>query len=202
MLGFQQYLTKAGIEYSQVIRIENGLLLHRDKLTPLDIRVGSNGPQGQLLVSATFPQGTVDDFASEAETVYLAFEELAPSQYRQVLGKDATIRVLYAAGGVHAFQVIWETLLGQQNDLLQKLGKPVLGGGLRFVMPPTRDEADPVIIELKIESFLQDSFKLFLETQVAWPKPMEVGAEIAPKALLKYVDDYITKTVESFLGAK
>jgi hypothetical protein len=47
----------------------------------------------------------------------------------------------------------------------------VLGGGLRLVMPPVKEGAEPVQIEIKIESFFRESQKLFIETFFVWPQP-------------------------------
>jgi len=77
-----------------------------------------------------------------------------------------------------------------------------LGGGLRLVLPPLQDEADPVQIELKIESFLRDSSKLYLEVHSAWPRQSIPGGNIAPIDLLNYTDTFINDHVVPFLGAQ
>jgi hypothetical protein len=204
-LDFQQSLTKSSIAYSTVTQLsENKLAIVRNKPTPLRITVGMQGPPdrssvGQLLIVAPFPERSLDSFGQEADRVVRAFEAVSSPPQRQVLSKDATLRDLYETGGSHAFQVLWEVVLGQQREALQKLGREVLGGGLRLVMPPRSGEPDPVTIELKVESYLQDSSMLFLETQMAWRQP---GMEVIPLDLLNKVEQYITETALDFLGVE
>jgi hypothetical protein len=105
---------------------------------------------------------------------------------------------LYETSAEHAFQELWEMRLRQPPDSLAVLGRPVLGGGLRFVMPPQPDDPEPVQIEVKIESFLRDTKKIFVETQFAWPSPMSPGAPF-PVNRLEQVNKYIEESVISFI---
>jgi hypothetical protein len=199
---FQALLDEAGVEYTNVAVSPEGNELSIGGQQPggLQIKlVRLNPPVGQLLIITPFPEDTVAEFASKAERVVRAFEELAPSPYRQLVTKDATIRDLYDTAGAHAFQLLWEELLGQQRERLERLNHVVLGGGLRFVMPPMENEPDPVSIELKIESYLNDASKMFIECQASWPKPAQAGEAIDPVGVLMTVENYIKETAIDFI---
>jgi hypothetical protein len=70
---------------------------------------------------------------------------------------------------------------------LSGLQRPVLGGGLRFVMPPIDEKFQ---IELKVESYLSDSSKLFVETQFVWPQPETAGSRMHPDNTIDRVYQY------------
>jgi hypothetical protein len=199
---FQALLDEAGVEYTNVaVRPEgNELSIGKQQPGGLQIKLARlNPPVGQLLVIASFPEGTVAEFGAEVESIVRAFEELAPSPYRQLVAKDATIRDLYDTAGAHAFQLLWEELMGQQRERLERLNHVVLGGGLRLVMPPMENESDPVSIELKIESYLNDASKMFIECQASWPKPAQAGEVIDPVEALMTVENYIKETAIDFI---
>ena len=142
---------------------------------------------------------SLDLLTREAEAAVRAFEATWGKERRQIISSDAAFRDLYETSAEHAFQELWEQRLGQSAQSLAILGRPVLGGGLRFVMPPLPDEVEPLQIEVKIESFLRDTKKLFVETQFAWPAPTSPGAPFDPAGKLKQLDDYIEHVVTSFL---
>jgi len=80
------------------------------------------------------------------------------------------------------------------------LGKPILGGGLRFVMPPIEnDQPEPTAIEVKIESFLADPARLYVETQFSWPRPTDNDEFANAPQLLRRVEDYINNTLVKFM---
>lgn len=199
-LSMQGVLADENISPSRVNQSERELTIVREGASPLNIKVGLQGPVGQLLITSPFPERSVEVFAREAASVVMAFEMASATPPRQTISKDATIRELYDAEGIHAFQEIWEEFLQQDSSRLDMLGKEVLGGGLRFVMPPRPDEVDPVQMELKIESFLRDSSKIYLEAQFAWPQPSQPGVQLNPEALLVTVDTYLQQIASSFAG--
>jgi hypothetical protein len=87
----------------------------------------------------------------------------------------------------------------RSGNTLSVFGKPVLGGGLRFVLAPLPEETNPVQIDVKIESFLQDPAKLFVETQFIWLKPGEVGASYDPKWYVEEMGNYIYSKIRKFM---
>jgi hypothetical protein len=200
-LDFQSRLMPIGIEFQQTQLFADRLLMIRHEPSPLAvnfIKQPDTPPgMGQVVIVAEFPKYDLSTFCDEADKIVDTFLSHFSFGDRQVISKDATIRSLYSTGGVHAYQAIWETLLGQSNDKLRNLlGKPMLGGGLRFVIPAEATESDPASIELKIESFLQDSFQLFVETQIVWGRVESPGSEFSPRRLLQTVEDYNTDVMQ------
>lgn len=199
-LNFQESLVRQGIDFSKVDFKERQILVIREAPTPLHVKVAALGPPtGQLLILAPHPQRPLSLFVREAEAVIEAFCSTWPEERRQIISCDATLRDLYEASGEHAFQELWETRLGQSRASLEILGRPVLGGGLRFVMPPQADDPDAVQMEVKIESFLRDTKKVFVETQFTWPTPRPPGAAFNPRDRLQQVDAYVDNQVVSFI---
>jgi hypothetical protein len=155
-------------------------------------------PTGQLLILATpEPKRSLEYFIQEAEQIIEAFEMTWPVPQRQIIKKDVALRNLYETSSDHAFRELWEGRLGQSSDLLGIFGRPVLGGGLRFVMPSQPDT--PPQVEIKIESFLKDTSKIFIEVQFFWLEPATAGQSLDPRAILLEADEFIKARVHSFM---
>jgi hypothetical protein len=202
---FDEALEAQGIDFSEIKLNEQEIIVIREKPSRLEIKIATIGPPaiGQLLIVAPNPlskDSFTDLFAKEAEAVVRAFETAWPTQNRQIIHRDVTFRDLYETSVQHAFAELWETVLGQSSEKLSRLGRPVLGGGLRFVMPPISLETEPVQIEVKIESFLRDTKKIFIETQFTWPQPMTPGTPMDPEDRLNRVDEYIENNVFAFIS--
>jgi len=157
---------------------------------------------GQILVVAPNPKGSLNLFIQEMEAALKAFEAVWPAQNRQVIKSDATLRELHETTSQHAFQELWEKRLGQPTQSLAVFERPIRGGGLRFVMDPIPNEDEPVQIEVKIESFLGDTSKIFVETQFIWLKPTAPGTPIEPGERLSQMNAYIEKQVHRFLSGE
>jgi hypothetical protein len=154
---------------------------------------------GQLLIVAPHPKRPVDSVAREAEDIARAFSDTWAFSQRQVLSCDATIRDLYETSSEHAFIELWEKRLHQSPESIKAFGRPILGGGLRLVMPPVPQNQSEPMIEVKIESYLKDTSKLFLEAQFTWRQPEPPGVPLNPTARLERVDNYIQKEVVGFM---
>jgi hypothetical protein len=197
-LQFQQELAKEGLTFTSSNTPPGAIILGRTA-PPLEIRVQQPGPPvGQLAVVAAWPQRTLDDFADEARMVVTAFGATWPGQL-QVIGRDVTIRYLYDVAGEHAFKYLWEERLHRREEELSAFGRSVLGGGLRFVIPPGDVSSGEPNVEVKIESFLTNPKKLFVELQMQWPRPASM-AEFEPGALLQEADRFATTEVIRFIG--
>jgi hypothetical protein len=200
-LRFQEALLSVGIDGSRADLKPQEITIVREPRPRLEIKVGAviGSPLGQLLIVSPGPSTELDLFTKDAHAVIAAFSATWPVENRQVIRSDVTIRDLYEATGEHAFKELWEVRLQQAETSLARLGRPVLGGGLRLVMPPVPSEQEPTQIEVKIESFLRDTKKMFVETQFTWPQPSPVGAPLDPTPKLKAVDEYVENQVESFI---
>jgi hypothetical protein len=202
-LKFQAEMISVGVEFDSVVREENRIMIQRRDPFPLDIRVAREitqpQPFGQLLILAPNPNRALRNFASEAHSVAEAFNKTWFSRNRQILSSDVTLRCLYPSTSEHAFKELWEKRLKQPRESLHILGDNVLGGGLRFVIPPKQTDSERIQIEVKIESFLRDSKKMFVETQFFWLEPQAPGNGFDPAAKLNAVNDYIINQVHTFL---
>jgi hypothetical protein len=154
---------------------------------------------GQILIIAPNPQRHLRQFISEVKAILDAFKQAWLWPQRQILRCDVTLRCLYSSTSEHAFQEIWEKRLCRQPDSLTILDRPVHGGGLRFVMPPQLGDPDSAQIELKIESWLRDPKKIFVEVQFLWHQPKPAGTDFAPADRLNRADDYIKRQVHAFM---
>jgi hypothetical protein len=196
-LGFQSRLARDGIEIAQSNRQEREINFISPPSEPLQIRVVLNTPQvAQLLIVSPNPAGDLEMFVRRAEAVCSSFREVWPEP-RLSLSRDATIRHLYQSEGEHAFKFIWERRLCQKNADFATIGRPVLGGGLRLVLPATSGLQSQ--IEVRVESFLMDSRMLFVETQQTWPFPLPVDEALQPKQLLEETQAFATTNVVRFI---
>ena len=200
LLLFQQAVMASGLEFSKVELPKNSIVLLRDIPYPIQIRVTALDPQmGQLLIVSPKPEGGLDLFIKDAEAAVQAYETVWPAENRQIVVSDGTIRELYETTSQHAFQELWENRLGQSAQTLTAFGRPIRGGGLRFVMDPIQEEL-PVRIEIKIESFLMDTTKIFVETQFSWQVPTPPGSPFEVRMRLEKINTFIANNVIQFLS--
>ena len=202
-IAFQKSLTDAGVDLPSVKREEKELHLVRE--TPhFDVLVKMVGPQvGQLLMTSDCPEGALIVFAKEADQICKAYEKTwgTPVQF---VDRDAAIHSLFSCVACeHSFQFLWERLLDQKVEDAQPLGHVMLGGGLRFVMPPEEDETpEPTSREVKIETFLREPAKVFVVTHLSWPQPVNENMFNKCSELLNRVETYATNEVAGFLTHK
>jgi len=200
VLAFQKAVFDNGLEFSKLDNQKNSVTIIREGPAPLQITIGTQELQiGQLLIVS--PKGRLNMFIEEAEAVIKAFETVWSTSTRQIIKVDATIRQLYETTSLHAFQELWEKRLGQSSKSLAAFGRPIRGGGLRFVMDPIKEDF-PVQIEVKIESFLNDTTKIFVETQFNWPLPSDLGIPYDAKGRLTRLNEYVEKEVAAFLAGE
>ena len=201
-LDFQSALLERQLEFSESRLGSRNFVLVRKEQSPLQVKVASLGPQvSNISVQSERPAHTLDLFCMEADAVCYAYRQTWLNEPCQILRCDANIRHLYSCTN-HAFKYLWEERLGQKPQDFHYLGKrPVLGGGLRLVMPPTPEDTEPVQIEIKIESFFQESKKMFIETLFVWPQPRLLPSDkkFDPRFRLKRVEKYAISEICDFL---
>lgn len=191
--------TSGALVFDQTQRTPGGIVLVR-QAPPLHVTVGLVGPGlAQLLIAAPQPNRPLVSFIEDAEMVVVAYRRVWSGPI-QIVRRDCTLRYLYAVREGHAMQFLWERRLHQTEDALSALGRPVLGGGLRLVMPPRPTLPDDAGVESKIESFLSDSRQLFLETQFIWETPAPPGMEPDPRPLIEAVDAFNDGPLTNFVA--
>jgi len=201
-LDFQKSLAQRQLDFPQTNVATHSFTLVRTEQSPLQVKTASLGPRvSNISISSKRPVDSLDMFSKEADAVCDAYRQTWLKQQCQILQCNARIQHLYSCQG-HAFRYLWEQRLGQQPQDFSYLGKrPVLGGGLRLVMPPVKQDAEPVQVEIKIESFLPESGKMFIETFFVWPQPRLLRADdrFDPELRLKHVEEYAVNEVCDFL---
>lgn len=203
-LSFQGEIRKAGLDYSSVSLPNNAIVMERKELSPLRIGVemAPQQPFCEFEIAAELPKTGIEAFTRDAEAAVSAFQATWPLPARQIVRCDAAIRELHETEGEHAFKELWEDVLGQSAKSLQIFGKPIRGGGLRFVLDPNASDEDPLAIEVKIESFLNDVRKIYVETVFSWIKPRPPNSAIDVAERITQMDKYIQENVQGFiLGA-
>jgi len=202
ILDFEKALLENKIENLTRNINKTFLELARKEESHLRIRIASVGPDvSNVLVNSVRPVYNLDLFIEEADAIYDAYHQTwVKNMPCQIVRCDATIRHLYSCTE-HAFKYLWETRLGQKEEDFKYLGgRPILGGGLRLVIPATK-EPDPVHIEIKIESFFEAIQEMFIETQFVWPQPrlLQATEKFDPGPRLTSVEGYAIKEVCDFL---
>ncbi len=199
-LKFQGNINDEGLDYQQALRPSaEEIVILRMTTSPLQILVKKLADQvNQLMVVGTEPELVSMVYMSEFAAVRNAYAHTwAIGQ--QVVGCDITMRCLYETDGEHAFRDLWEGTLRQPADALDVFKRPILGGGLRFVMPPTDSEEQQAAVEVKIESFLRDTGKVFVETQFAWQIMPESLDAFDALARIREVDAFTSNQVVAFM---
>ncbi len=200
-LTFQKVLSLRGVDVSQTNFVEGSIQISRDAPTQFQIKVAAvpNSPVGHLLILAPGQWSGLKAIIKEIEAVVSAFDQTWGMHQRQIIASDASMRDLYETSAEHAFKELWETRLGQTEAALSQLGGAVLGGGLRFVIPNLGETPAHFNAEVKIESFLQDSSQIFVETQITWPTPLPPGSPLNPAEKLNQVNSYIETHLIPFI---
>lgn len=200
---FEKALLENGLDFAQTQSLPNAFMLVRTQSSPLQVKLESPGPQVvSLLVSASNPTYDREMFSRDAEAVTQAFLRTWPSDHYQTLNVVSKIHHLYSAQS-HAFQYLWEQRLGQSPEDFRVLGgRPVAGGGLRLVMPPHAAEGgEPISIELRLESFLREPQKIFIETTFTWPRPQVIVPQqgFNPQRYIEQTEQFAAEEVWNFL---
>ncbi|HUW18064.1 MAG TPA: hypothetical protein VMW16_02045 [Sedimentisphaerales bacterium] len=201
-LDFQKSLAERQLDFPQTNVGPNNFILVRLEPSALQVKAALLGPRvSSISISSKRPVHSLNLFNKEAEAVCDAYHQTWLKQQCQILQCNARIQHLYSCHE-HAFKYLWEQRLGQQPQDFSYLGKrPVLGGGLRLVMPPLKEDVEPVQIELKIESFFPELGKMFIETSFLWPQPrlLKKDEKFDPELRLKRVEKYALNEVCDFV---
>lgn len=199
-LLFQQAILNSGLDFSKAESDEEKFQIIRESPSPLRITVVSqNQPVGQLIVIAPNPKTPISLFIEEVSAVVQAFNSVWSDHNRKIIAGDATIRELLPTETDHAFQELWEKRLGQKGSALSVFGRPVRGGGLRFVLESEQDAEEISNIEVKIESYLRDTSKIYLEAQSKWRYNKDKGTFEVEK-IVSDLNAFIVSKVHKFLG--
>jgi hypothetical protein len=202
-VDFQKALLENKLEFSQTNAAPKRFTLIRTQPSHLQVILESPAPQvSGIQIIANNPAYDCEGFAKDAAAVTTAYQQTWPAQQYQLIKTTAKVHHLYSSQE-HAFQYLWENRLGQSPGDFECLGpRPVAGGGIRLLMPPHADgEELPCSIELRIESFLREPRKLFIETTFTWPQPRLITADqkFDPEEFLAPLEQYAANEVWTFI---
>jgi hypothetical protein len=209
VLKYLQQLAQAprGISFQETRHAERSLTFLR-VAPPLTVQIGSwqgalditKGPSTSFLdIEAVHPSGEQSEFCDSARDVLAAYGEVwgVPIQFVQ---RECIVRYLFEVQQSHAFQYLWEQRLHQRVEELSAFKRPILGGGLRFVMP-ARDRVNEPLYDVKIESFLSNPKQLFVELHATWGPSLST-ADDDPMAIFQTTTDYVSGSVMAFLTSE
>lgn len=197
-ITFQQALNNAGVEFNTTDNSDGITITRREPPLVIKVAAVSNTPVGQLLMVAPRPQRTPEEFGKEAEAIATAFMATWPGT-QQIVTCDATVRYLYQTTAEHAFKELWEGRLGQSASSLQRFERGIVGGGLRLVMTPPPEHPDAAHIEIKVESFLENSRQFFIEAIFRWLLPQNRPPVFDTAQRLAKVDKFIEDELIPFI---
>lgn len=202
-LRFQAQLESEKIETTNVTYSPNQISIFRQTPTSsLEIRLLNVGPQvSQFLILFSNPDYSMEVIEEETDRILRVFNYVWPTANKQLISSDSTIRTLYDSTSHHAFLELWENRLNQRKEDLGILGKPIQGGGIRLVLPELNpNDPNEPMIEIKIESFLPDSKKIYVEAQFIWKIPSLLSSNITGIEKIQSVDKYINEKIVNFIG--
>jgi hypothetical protein len=203
-LDFQTILLDSGLDLPAGQSSADRIALSRKDPSPLNINIDRPNPQlTSFTVTAQNPAGDIDMFKHEAQSAASAFVRTWPCRTpAQLIRSGVKIRHIYSCN-THAFKYIWEKRLAQSPADFTALGRrPVAGGGIRLVIPPVETpDQRPASIELRVESFMPEANRLFIETAFVWPKPASFTSEsdLDIPARLDETESYAANEVWQFL---
>ncbi len=210
LAAFRARLEEEDIRFDHAEQVDAALVLARRSPFSLQVQIvsgevsgGSEAvPVSQMIVATVVgPEtqtGAPAEFADAAHEITDAARDVWP-EMEEVLGWNTSIRALFAASTEHSFQYLWEQRLGQDTQELAVFGRPVLGGGLRLLFPPGQAESEQYQAELRVESFMEDVRRLYLELNLASGAAGPISA-MNPTALVQTTESFFRDRALAFLA--
>lgn len=207
--AFRARLEEEDIRFDHVEHADTTLVLARTAPSSLQVQVVSGQvgtpaepvPVTQIVVATVIsqdsPVAAVSEFADAAHEVTDVARDVWP-EMEYVLGWNTGVRSLFASSTDHSFQYLWEQRLGQDTQELSVFGRPILGGGLRLMFPPGQEEGEQYQAEVRVESFLEDVRRLYVELNLAHGNPEPINT-LNPTALIQATEAFMDERVLPFL---
>jgi hypothetical protein len=211
LAAFRARLEEEGIRFDHEERGDTGMLLVREKPSVLQVQVATGqvagGPEpvavSQIVVVTAIapevPAASTSEFADAAHEVTDVARDIWP-EMENVLGWNTGVRALFASTTEHSFQYLWEQRLGQRTDELAVFGRPVLGGGMRLVFPPGQTPGEQFQAEVRVESFLEDVRRLYVELNLGSGVAEPISA-MNTTALVQLTEEFLHNRLVPFLRA-
>ena len=207
--AFRARLEEEDIRFEHAEHADQTLVLARGAPSSLQVQIVSGqvgaGPEPvpvtQIVIATAIGQdvtvAAVADFADAAHEVTDVARDVWP-EMEYVLGWNTSVRSLFASSTEHSFQYLWEQRLGQDTQELSVFGRPILGGGLRLMFPPGQEEGEHYQAEVRVESFLEDVRRLYVEVNLAHGNPEPINA-LNPTTVIQATEAFMDERVLPFL---
>lgn len=207
--AFRARLEEEDIRFEHAEHADSTLVLARNAPSSLQVQIASGqvggGPEPvpvtQIVIATAIAQdvavAAVGDFADAAHEVTDVARDVWP-EMEYVLGWNTGVRSLFASSTEHSFQYLWEQRLGRDTQELSVFGRPILGGGLRLMFPPGQAEGEHYQAEVRVESFLEDVRRLYVEVNLAHGNPEPINA-LNPTTLIQATEAFMDERVLPFL---
>ena len=209
--AFRSRLEEEGIRFEHAETADSTLVLARQAPSSFQVQITSGevggGPEpvpvSQIVIATAIgqdvPVAEPSEFADAAHEVTDIARDVWP-EMEYVLGWNTGVRSLFASSTEHSFQYLWEQRLGQSTDDLSVFGRPILGGGLRLMFPPGQAEGEQYQAEVRVESFLEDVRRIYVELNLASGNPEPINA-LNPTALVGTTEGFMQDRLLPFLRA-
>lgn len=207
--AFRARLEEEDIRFEHAEHVDNSLVLARTAPSSFQVQMVSGqvggGPEPvpvtQIVIATAVgqdvPVAAVAEFADAAHEVTDIARDVWP-EMEFVLGWNTGVRSLFASSTEHSFQYLWEQRLGQDTQELSVFGRPILGGGLRLMFPPGQGEGEQYQAEVRVESFLEDVRRLYVEVNLASGTPEPINA-LNPTVLIQATEAFVDERLLPFL---
>lgn len=207
--AFRARLEEEDIRFDHFEHVDSTVVLARNAPSSLQVQIVSGQvgnaaepvPVTQIVIATVVgqesPVAAVAEFAEAAHEVTDVARDLWP-EMEYVLGWNTGVRSLFAASTEHSFQYLWEQRLGQDTQELSVFGRPILGGGLRLMFPPGQAEGDQYQAEVRVESFLEDVRRLYVELNLAHGNPEPINT-LNPTVLIQATEAFMEERLLPFL---
>ena len=171
--------------------------------------------ESQFMLEAAFPSHALDWFETRYDFILSEFHKMFRPGL--LLESSASVRgTLQIDGDARRFLTTYVTKMEERQ--LSPLGRPLHLFGIRLLLPPFQEQAPPTgkrkkakivrtvdwVADVKAESLVEDTGKLFLEATGQWPtpKPWDEKATKNVVGQLTTVFDFLRNNLVPFLTAQ
>ena len=199
-LQFYDRVTASAIEIPE-FRMDAGevVLLRNPSVgkSGLEIRAGSfgTGPNLRLLVAHLVGEDPVAVSREYADLAWDAFEKIWGARISTPQLVEVTLDFAVQAPGGDSKTFLVSKVGSVDTAALKKLGREHEGFGLRIMSGPaitlgegTGPTLPGAVLELKIETLLEDQSQIFIQAQVKWPA-MNIPRDAIPEAARNQLQD-------------
>lgn len=160
--------------------------------------------QSQLKIDAEFPRQPKEWFEGRQMAILGKFVQLFVPTL--ILQSEAMVRGVLAIDG-DARTFLAQRVMNIKGEHFSRFGRPIHMIGLTLAFPPFRFESsgeikvEDSLVEVKVESLVEDPSKLFLEAKAQWVQPVKCDDEHLSRVVGRQdqVSAYLQTKITEFL---